>query len=120
MRRRPYRYSQGELVIVIDCSDLDRSAHFWAAVLGHVPEVTASRRYRSLMPADGDGIEILLQRVPDDKHQKNRLHLDLRTHDLATEVRRILDLGATVLTAQPVIEYGWGWHILAHPHRHEF
>ena len=120
MRRRPHRYSHGELVIVIDCSDLGRSADFWAAVLGYVPEVTASKRYRSLIPADGDGIEVLLQRVPEDKPQKNRLHLDLRTGDLAAEVRRVLGLGATLLTAEPVVEYGWRWHILADPDGNEF
>src|ERR1700693_44106 len=107
MRRRPHRYSHGELVIVIDCSDLGRSADFWTAVLGHVPEVTASKRYRSLIPADGDGIEVLLQQVPEDKQQKNRLHLDLRTGDLAAEVRRVLGLGATFVTTEPVVEYGW-------------
>jgi catechol 2,3-dioxygenase-like lactoylglutathione lyase family enzyme len=30
----PQRYRNGELVIVIDCSDLERSARFWAGVLG--------------------------------------------------------------------------------------
>jgi hypothetical protein len=29
----PQPYPNGELIIVIDCSDLDRSAQFWAAVL---------------------------------------------------------------------------------------
>jgi hypothetical protein len=29
----PQSYPNGELVIVIDCSGLDRSARFWAAVL---------------------------------------------------------------------------------------
>jgi predicted enzyme related to lactoylglutathione lyase len=120
MRRKPHPYRQGELVIVLDCSDLDRSAGFWAAVLGHVPEVTVSKRYRSLIPASGDGIEILLQRVPEDKHHKNRLHLDLRTADLAAEVQRVLGLGATLLTTEPVIEEGWRWHILADPDGNEF
>ena len=31
----PQSYPNGELVIVIDCADLDRSARFWAAVLGY-------------------------------------------------------------------------------------
>jgi predicted enzyme related to lactoylglutathione lyase len=119
MRRRPQRYRQGELVIVIDCSDLDRSADFWAAVLGYAPEVTASGNYRSLIPADGDGIEVLLQQVPEGKQQKNRLHLDLRTGDLAAEVQRVTGLGATLLTAEPVIEEGWRWHILADPDGNE-
>jgi predicted enzyme related to lactoylglutathione lyase len=58
--------------------------------------------------------------MPDVKRQKNRLHLDLRTPDLETEVRRVLDLGATLLTSQPVAEDGWSWHILADPDGNEF
>ena len=34
------RYRGGDLVLVIDCSDLDRSAEFWAGVLGYTAEVT--------------------------------------------------------------------------------
>jgi predicted enzyme related to lactoylglutathione lyase len=105
---------------VADCSDLDRSADFWAAVLGYVPEVTASKRYRSLIPASGDGIEVLLQQVPDEKLQKNRVHLDLRTGHLAAEVERVIGLGATLLTAEPIIEEGWRWHMLADPDGNEF
>jgi glyoxalase superfamily protein len=36
MRRTPHPYLQGELAVVIDCSDLDRSATFWANMLGYV------------------------------------------------------------------------------------
>jgi hypothetical protein len=40
----PQSYRNGELVIVIDCSDLDRSARFRAGVLGYVPARRAARR----------------------------------------------------------------------------
>ena len=63
---------------------------------------------------------MLLQRVPDVKGQKNRLHLDLRTPDLDAEVGRVLGLGATLLTREPVTEDGWLWHILADPDGNEF
>ena len=33
----PQPYPNGELVIVIDCSDLDVSARFWSGVLGYTP-----------------------------------------------------------------------------------
>src|SRR5215472_15499050 len=102
MRRRPQSYMSGELVIVIDCADLARSARFWAGVLGYVADPAASAACRSLIPADGQGIEVLLQRTGDDTHQKNRLHLDLRTADLDGEVGRILGLGASRLTGRPV------------------
>jgi len=90
----PQPYPHGELVIVIDCADLDRSAAFW--------------------------IDVMLQRAPDVKGQKNRLHLDLRAPDLDAEVRRVLGLGAMLLTSEPVTEDGWLWHILADPDRNEF
>jgi catechol 2,3-dioxygenase-like lactoylglutathione lyase family enzyme len=73
------------------------------------------RPERSLEPESGAGIDVLLQRVPDVKGQKNRLHLDLRTPALDAEVRRVLDLGATLLTSEPVTEDGWLWYILADP-----
>ena len=120
MRRMPQSYRNGELVIVIDCSDLARSEQFWTGVLGYVPSPAGSPTYRSLIPADGQGIEVLLQRTPDDKRQKNRLHLDLRTASLEGEVERILGLGASLLTGHPVIEHGWRWHILADPDGNEF
>ena len=116
----PQPYPHGELLIVIDCADLDRSAAFWSAVLGYTASPAATGPYRSLEPESGAGIDVLLQRVPDVKGQKNRLHFDLRTPDLEAEVRRVLDLGARRLTAQPVAEDGWLWHILADPDGNEF
>ena len=54
------------------------------------------------------------------KHGKNRLHLDLRTQDLDAEVRRVVGIGASLLTSQPLQEYGWRWHILGDPDGNEF
>jgi len=116
----PQPYPHGELVIVIDCADLDRSAAFWSAALGYTACPAGAGPYRSLEPESGAGIDVLLQRVPDVKGQKNRLHLDLRTPDLDAEVRRVLGLGATLLTSEPVTEDGWLWHILADPDGNEF
>jgi predicted enzyme related to lactoylglutathione lyase len=120
MSRKPHTYLRGELVVVIDCSDLSRSADFWTSVLGYVREAPGSDSYLSLVPADGQGAEILLQRVPERKHGKNRLHLDLRTRDLEVEVERVTGLGGVVLTGEPVTEGGWRWHILADPDGNEF
>jgi predicted enzyme related to lactoylglutathione lyase len=119
-RREPHPYLGGELVVVIDCSDLERSAEFWTGVLGYARDGVASGRYQTLLPADGQGAEILLQQVPEDKHGKNRVHLDLRTRDLDPELHRVVSLGARVLTQEPVREAGWQWHILADPDGNEF
>ncbi len=120
MRRMPQLYRNGELVIVIDCSDLARSARFWAGVLGFTAGRVTGGPYRSLVPQGGEGIEVLLQQVREEKRQKNRVHLDLRTADMDAEVSRVLGLGATLITDQAVIEDGWRWHILADPDGNEF
>jgi catechol 2,3-dioxygenase-like lactoylglutathione lyase family enzyme len=49
----PQPYPHGELVIVIDCSDLDRSARFWSGVLGYTPG-----------PPDPDGNEFCVLQPP--------------------------------------------------------
>ena len=61
----PQPYPNGELLIVMDCSDLDRSARFWTDVLGYAAGPAASGPYRGLTPVSGAGIDVLLQRVPD-------------------------------------------------------
>jgi predicted enzyme related to lactoylglutathione lyase len=109
-----------ELVLVLDCSDLDRSATFWCGVLGYRAEPSSPGRYQQLMPADGHGVELLLQQVAELKLTKNRLHLDLRVPDLAAETARVMALGAGRLTDVPIDEYGWSWHVLTDPDGNEF
>jgi predicted enzyme related to lactoylglutathione lyase len=113
-------YPRGELVLVLDCVDLDLIAEFWTSVLGYRRAGHINEPYLSLLPEAGDGPEVLLQRVPESKGGKNRLHLDLRTRYLAAEVDRVRSLGASVLTDTPVDEAGWTWHVLADPEGNEF
>jgi predicted enzyme related to lactoylglutathione lyase len=120
MRHKPDRYRHGDLVVVIDCADLDRSAAFWAEALGYVRRGTASGTYLSLLPAGGEGIEVLLQQVPEERQAKTRVHLDLRTPELEPEVARVVGLGAERLTREPIAEDGWRWHVLADPDGNEF
>lgn len=97
MNHSPQSYLRGHLVLVVDCCDLDRSAQFWTSVLGFDRAGPPGGPYQALVPADGQGIEILLQQVPEAKSGKNRLHLDLRTTDLTAEVQRVVALGARQL-----------------------
>jgi predicted enzyme related to lactoylglutathione lyase len=114
-------YSHGELALVLDCQDLDRCADFWSSALGYRRAGAVFGPYVSLEPAGGrQGPELLLQRVPEAKTGKNRLHLDLRTPDLAAELARVRELGAECLTAEPIEEGGWTWHVLADPEGNEF
>lgn len=115
-----HSYPHGEVVIVIDCEDLNRAANFWTEALGYRRDGEPSERYFSLLPTTGDGPELLLQKVPEQKAGKNRLHLDLRTRDLAREVERTVDAGAVQLSNEPLLEGGWLWHVLADPEGNEF
>jgi predicted enzyme related to lactoylglutathione lyase len=109
-----------ELAVVLDCQDLAGMGAFWAAALGYRTE-PSDETYQSVLPPDGNGVELLLQRVPEAKGAtKNRLHLDLRVPDLDAEVSRLTGLGARVLTESPIVENGWTWHVLADPEGNEF
>ena len=68
-----------------------------------------------LLPANGDGIELLLQQVPESKATKNRMHLDLRVLDLEPEVSRLVALGARHATGELVQNNGWTWYVLLDP-----
>lgn len=112
-------YPHGELTVVLDCVDLDVVADFWSRALGYRRAGRVHEPYLSLLPESGRGPELLLQRVPERKDGKNRLHLDLRTRDLDGEVRRLLDAGAEVLTTTALEEGGWRWLVLADPEGNE-
>jgi catechol 2,3-dioxygenase-like lactoylglutathione lyase family enzyme len=119
MRHGHQQYLGGELVLVMDCSDLERSATFWCEALGYRRDGPAVGQYQGLLPPDGRGIQLLLQRVDDRKMVKNRLHLDLRTSGLGPEVERIRAAGGRVLTEEPQVEFGFTWQILADPDGNE-
>jgi len=81
--------------LVFDCSDPESVAVFWAAALGF--EVDPDPQGSSLRDPSGRTKGIFLQRVPEPKTVKNRVHLDVRpTGSMAAEVERLQGLGATV------------------------
>lgn len=117
-----------QLVVVLDCADLVRSAAFWCEALGYRPDPAPVRPpgpgdgpYQRLLPATGPGLELLLQQTPEPKTAtKNRLHLDLRVPDLDAELARLLAAGARHTTGEPVVEEGWRWYVLTDPDGNEF
>ena len=74
---------------------------------GHASEADTLRHHGELVWAEGAAINhpdgavcrVLFQRVPEPKTVKNRVHLDVRVgpDQVATEVRRLIARGATVL-----------------------
>ena len=105
--------------LVLDCTDPEALATFWAPALGYT-NVGGAGSYMMLLPADDEGPQLLLQRVPEPKTGKNRMHLDVHVADIAAEVDRLRSLGATRVTPDPVEEHGMHWFLMADPEGNEF
>jgi hypothetical protein len=102
--------------LVIDCHDLLAGLAFWKAALD-VTDVEGdpyTEVYVSLGHVVG-GLRLLLQRVPEQKIAKSRLHLDIETDDVDAEVTRLTSLGATVSSREPT-----GDAVLLDPNGNEF
>jgi hypothetical protein len=83
--------------VVIDCADPRALAPFWVAALGYEQQY-ADDGWVQLRDPAGRGPRIGLQRVPEAKAGKNRVHIDLYTADEVAEAERIEGLGATRLS----------------------
>ncbi len=106
------------LTVVLDCADPEGLAGFWAAALGYRRE-PFQEPYLVLLPEPGGaGPELVLQRVPEPKAGKNRMHLDLHVEDVDAEAARLVGLGATRRGGE-VVEGGFRWLVLADPEGNE-
>jgi hypothetical protein len=108
--------------LCVDTADPVGLASFWQSALGW------RRTFEQddsvvLEPPEGsaeDGVapDLLFLRAPEGKAGKNRLHLDLRPQDQATEVARLEGLGASRA------DVGQGgdvsWVVMADPDGNEF
>jgi predicted enzyme related to lactoylglutathione lyase len=105
--------------IVLDSLDPETLAGFWAAAIGY--RVARSEGvFVILMPEDGSGPPLLLQRVEEPKSGKNRMHVDIETQDVEAAAARLTSLGATRLSNEPLEELGARWITLADPEGNEF
>jgi predicted enzyme related to lactoylglutathione lyase len=105
--------------LVLDCADPEALAGFWAPALGYTT-VGSAGSYVMLLPAEGDGPQLLLQRVGEAKAAKNRMHFDIHVADIAAEADRLVALGARRLEADPLEEHGTNWFLMADPEGNEF
>jgi len=108
--------------LVIDVTDLDRAAAFWAALL----DLDVSRResdWVDLAALGAAGPVLSFQLVPEEKTIKNRLHLDIAVEassgGAVAAGRRALALGGT-----PASELfgadGAPWQVWRDPEGNEF
>ena len=110
--------------ITVDCSDAYRLGRFWSEVTGWPmgeEDVPGAPEAVVIPPAGTGGPRLLFIAVPEGKTVKNRLHLDLQPADRGREeeVRRLLELGATLVEDRRRPD-GTGWAVLADPEGNEF
>jgi predicted enzyme related to lactoylglutathione lyase len=104
-------------MVTIDCADPQRLARFWTEAADYRVASDFGFFVR-LVPVDGEGLAIGLQKVPELRVAKNRVHLDWHTGDRPLEVERLVKLGAAVLGEETVP--GLSWTVLADPEGNEF
>lgn len=80
--------------VVIDCNDFERMLEFWSAALGYVPRHEPEDDWVTLKDPTDRNVNVSLQKVPEPRAGKNRLHLDLYSTDQLGEVERLIGLGA--------------------------
>ena len=107
------------LFVTIDANDAPRIAAFWAALLG--TEIDAEfDEGRFIFLKGRDGLPIVcIQRVPEPKHGKTRIHLDLGVDDLATATERVVELGGSWDGVEREL-VPFTWRTLADPEGTEF
>jgi predicted enzyme related to lactoylglutathione lyase len=105
--------------LVLDCADPQRLAEFWAPALGYV-NLGVVGSYALLLPDGRPGPKLLLQRVPEPKATKNRMHLDIDASDIESEATRLEGLGARRVRAEQVHEHGAAWILMTDPEGNEF
>lgn len=100
--------------LAIDCNDLGRMVGFWSELMGY--DVLAQDDSDALLaPTAGARPRLYLQRVPERREGKNRLHIDLDVGDAELEpaIARAESLGAR--RVERFTEGDEGWWVLADP-----
>ena len=105
--------------LVLDCADPARLAKFWAPALGYV-EIGGIDNYTLLLPDGEPGPQLLLQRVPEGKTAKNRMHVDIHVSDIEAEASRLESLGARRVAPDAMTEHGHSWVLMCDPEGNEF
>ena len=104
------------IAATIDCNDLEGMTRFWADLLGVESQI--HEHFGFLAHPENRKVTLWLQRVPEPKQGKNRVHLDFVAGDLAAAAQRVVDLGGTVIEDQSW--QGFEWKTCADPEGNVF
>ncbi len=106
------------LGLVLDSRNPQELAPFWAAALGYTV-IADVDNYVLLMPAGKPGPKLLLQKVPEEKAGKNRVHFDIDTVDIESVATELESIGAR--RVGPIQEeHGSHWIVMNDPEGNEF
>jgi predicted enzyme related to lactoylglutathione lyase len=103
--------------IVWGVLDLPRAINFWSAALNYQLAREPDTDFAILIPKDGRGVQLSLNKVTSSKPKRH--HLDLFTNDQPAEVQRLLQLGATRVDGWDY-EQGADYVVLADPDGNTF
>lgn len=102
--------------ITLDVSDLAAAESFWAKILD-LETVSRSEDYVWLGEV-ATGVRLILQRVPERKMAKNRMHLELTTPDPEALMRLVESMGGDRLTG--IDDPDYGLTVMVDPDGNEF
>lgn len=108
------------LFVTIDAQDPDRSASFWAALLGTEVDTSMDEGRFVFLKRSGSLPVLCFQRVPEAKSGKNRLHLDLEVEDLDAATEGIVALGGSRADDTDRQLETFVWRTMADPEGNEF
>jgi len=107
-----------QVMITIDCAEPRALARFWTAALGTTVAQDHGGEFLVLAPPPAGGLPLGLQRVPEPRAGKNRVHVDFHGDDRGAEVKRLVELGAKEVGEHSVP--GLAWTVLTDPEGNEF
>ena len=107
------------LYVTIDAQDAERIADFWAAMLDTEREEELDDGRFLVLRGRDDLPALCVQRVPEPKRGKVRIHLDLGAPDLAEATTRVEALGGSWDGEERILD-GVEWRTFADPEGHEF
>jgi predicted enzyme related to lactoylglutathione lyase len=90
----------------IDVNDLPAMRDFWRSLTEYEVE-SSDDEHTYLVEPSGIGPNLFLQRVPEARVGKNRLHLDLESSNLAAATRSALAVGATLVEHHEAGDSTW-------------
>lgn len=104
--------------VVINCENPQQLSGFWARALEM--DVLEDHGSFMLLGRPGSPVTLGLQRVPEPRSGRNRVHIDLRGEPRDAAAQRLAGLGATIQGEERPPGLDLVWTVMADPEGNEF